>query len=162
MLHLHTLRTGKIGNGARYFQDTVVGACRQRELLHGGAQKSDGSVIGLGKLVNHALSHLSIAMNATVVFEACSLNVARLDHTLAYCGAWLARFGLRYVLERHGSDLALNVNAVEQRARNLVHVALYLSRRAATFVRWVVIVAAWAWVHRSDEHKGTWKFNSIF
>ena len=59
-----------------------------------------------------ALGHLGVAMDAAEVLVTSSLDVARTDYAFAYYGTCFARFGLRYVLERHGRYLALYVDAV--------------------------------------------------
>ena len=57
------------------------------------------------------------------------------------------------LLERHGRHFDVQVDAVEQRAADLGHVALDLRDRAVAFAARVVAVAARARIERRDEHE---------
>ena len=100
-------------------------------------------------------------MYAFEVFVAGGLYVACLDDTLTDGSTRLTGLRLRDVLKRHGRNLALYVDAVEQRTGYLAHVTLYLSRCAAAFVRRVVVIAAGAGVHRGDEHERAGELHSV-
>ena len=63
--------------------------------------------------------------------------------------------------EGHGSYLALDVYAVEQRTANLVHITLYLPRGAHAGVGGVAIIAAGAGVHRGDKHETARKLGGV-
>ena len=65
------------------------------------------------------------------------------------------------VVEIDGLDLDLQVDAVEQRARNLAHVVGALILVADAFLLGVTIVPARARVHRSHEHKRRGIFGRI-
>ena len=88
MLALHTSGAIEVGNGACHFHYAVVGACREGQTLHGGAQECDGGLVGLGILVYHALGHLGIAVDALEVLVASGLDVAGLDDALTD-GCWI-------------------------------------------------------------------------
>lgn len=91
VLRLYVFGSGEVGDGACHFQDAVIGAGGERELLHGCAQESDGLFVWFGKLMNHALGHLRVAVDAAIFLEACRLDVACLDDTLTDGCAWFAR-----------------------------------------------------------------------
>lgn len=91
VLRLDVFGSGEVGDGACHFQDAVIGAGGERELLHGGAQESDGLFVWFGKLMNHALRHLRVAVDAAIFLEACRLDVACLDDALTDGCARFAR-----------------------------------------------------------------------
>ena len=103
--------------------------------------------------MNHALGHLGVAVYALHGLETFGLDGTSTNHTLTDGRAGLARVGLRNFLEGHGDDLHLDVDAVEQRTADLVHVAVYLAGRADAVVRGVAIVAAGTGVHAGHEHE---------
>ena len=92
-------------------------------------------------------------MHAGVVLEAQALDGARFDDALADCGAWLARCFARHLLEIDGLNLHLQVDSIQQRARNLAHILMALVRRADALLCWVSIVSARAWIHTRHEHE---------
>lgn len=78
--------SGKVGNGACHFQNAVVGPGRQGELLHRHAQEVDAFFVWFGKLVNHSLCHLRIAVDAFEFLESGCLNFPCLDDAFANFG----------------------------------------------------------------------------
>ena len=52
-----------------------------------------------------------------------------------------------------GTDLKVNINAVDERSGNLGEIFLNLQRRAVTFPIGIGEISAWARVHGSDEHE---------
>ena len=93
-----------------------------RASLDGGADASvlpifnTASLVGFGILVDHALGHLCVAMDAGNVLVAQLLTLASLDDALTDSGTWLSWLRLGDIFERNRRDLALNVDAVEQRS----------------------------------------------
>ena len=157
------LRTGvEIGDGARHFEDATVGTSTQTEALHGRLKQFDSRGIGLGILMNHALGHLCIAVNGLVGAEALGLNFARLHHPFADGGTGFARRCTTDVGKRHGRYLALDVDAVEQRPRDFVHVVLNLPRRAHAMVGWIAVIAARTGVHAGHKHERTRERDVVF
>ena len=112
--------------------------------------------------MNHTFRHLRIAVYVFVVAVSFGLDSPCGNDSLADVGTRFAGRGLGYVLERHRSDFALDVYAVEQWARNLVHVALYLPRRADTMVGWVSIITAGAGIHGGHKHERAREVDVIF
>ena len=76
----------KVGNGAGYLQDAVVGASGEVETFHGGTEETDACLVRFGILVNHALGHLGVAVDALHVLEAFFLNGAGFDYSFADSG----------------------------------------------------------------------------
>ena len=112
--------------------------------------------------MNHALGHLSVAVDALVVLEPLLLNLSGCYDTLAYGCTRFAWCSFAYVLERYGRYLALYVDAVEKGTTNLVHITLYLSRCAYTIVRRVSKISTWTWVHGCNKHERTWVVDGVF
>ena len=82
-----------------------------------------------------------------------AVEVASPDDALAYGGRRLAGLHPRQLDKGHGLHLALNVDAVEQRAGYLAHVLLYAAGGAGAVVRRVAVVSTRAGVHRGHEHE---------
>ena len=162
MHRFYLLAACQVSDGAGDFQDTAVGTGGEGETLHRHAKHIHASLVGFGEEMNHALAHLGIAVDALVILVSLGLYLSCLDDTLTNVGAWFARGSLRDILERYWCYLALDVDAVEQRTRNLVHVSLYLPWGADAVVRRVAIIAAWTRVHACHKHEATWIIGGIF
>ena len=158
---LYVLATCQVGDGAGYFQDAAVGSGGEGETLHRHTKHIHASLVWLGEEMNHALTHLGIAVDALIVLVSLGLYLPRLDDTLTNVGTWFARGSFGDVFERNGCYLALDVDAVEQRAGNLVHVSLYLPWSTDTMMGWVAIIAAWTWVHTCHKHETAWIVGGI-
>ena len=89
-----------------------------------------------------AAVHLGVAVDARLGGVAFLLDAAGTYHPFADDGTGLAGAGVRHLLERQGSDLYLQVYAVQQGAGDAVQVALHLSGRADAGLGGVVVVAA--------------------
>ena len=103
---------------------------------------------------NLARRHLRVGVDLVAgLLEAPALLLTRGHHAPAY----LSRaFGCRtaaqlFILD--GRHLNVNVDAIEQRAGDLGHVALDHRRRTHALARLVVEVAAGAWVHGRGQHE---------
>lgn len=112
---LHVLAASQVGDGAGDLQDATVGTGGEGETLHRHAKHIHARLVGLGEEVNHALTHLGIAVDALVVLVSLGLNLPRLDDTLTNVGTRFAGGSLGDVLERYWCYLALDVDAVEKR-----------------------------------------------
>ena len=147
---LHLLAAFEVGNGAGYFQDAAVGTGRELKSFHRHTQHVHRGGIRLGKLVEHALGHLGIAVDASPlptsplgqVTETFCLYVAGTDNTLTNLFRRFAWLHLRQFRERNCLKLAMDVNAVEQRTTDFIHITLYLSGSAYTVVGRVSIISA--------------------
>lgn len=115
MQGLYLLATCQVGDGAGDLQNATVGTGGEGETLHRHAKHIHASLVGLGEEVNHALTHLGIAVDALVVLVSLGLNLPRLDDTLTDAGTRFAGGSLGDVLERYWCYLALDVDSVEKR-----------------------------------------------
>ena len=97
--------------------------------------------------------HLGVAVHAGVVLEAEALDGSRFDDSFANCCAGLARCFARHLVEVHGLNFHLQVDSVQQRARNLAHVVVALVWRADALLGGVAVVAARARIHARHEHE---------
>ena len=177
----------EVGDGAGDFEDAVVGAGAHVHAFHGVFQFFQAVGVGLGVFVEQGWGHLGITMDARFVLEAALLQHPRGDDALADGGrgfAWglaghlptasvgcasaihkrvwdCARLAQQLV-EIDGLDLDLQVDAVEQRARNFAHVVGALVLVADAFFLGVPIVPARARIHARHEHKRRGILRRIF
>ena len=162
VLRLHMLASSQVGDGAGHLEDTAVGSGGEGELFHRHAKHIHACLVWLGKLMNHALAHLGVAVDTLEILVACGLQFPCLDDSLTDVGTRLAWGSLGDVLEWYGSYLALDVDAVEKWTRNLVHVSLYLSWGTYTMVGGVAVIATWARIHACHKHERTRIVGGIF
>ncbi len=104
--------TGQVGDGAGHLEDAAVGTCRQRQPFHGGAQQFETGIVGLGILVYHALGHLGVAVDVSVVFEPLGLPRTCGDDPFADEAAGLAGCCTADVFEGQRCNLYLQVYSV--------------------------------------------------
>lgn len=150
---LDVLAAFEVGDGARYFQDAVVGAGREVETVHGVLQQSQAAVVGTGVERKQAAVHLGIAIDAGDGGVALFLNLTGAYHPFANDGAGLAGAGVGHLFEGYGDDFDLQVDTVEQWAGDAVQVFLHLTGRAYAGFGGVVVVAAGTGVHAGHEHE---------
>ena len=176
----------EVGDGAGDFEDAVVGSRAHVHALHGVLQLLQAGGVGLGVFVQQGRGHLGVAVDAGFVLEAALLQHPGGDDALANGGTGFAR-GLaghlptasvgcasamlkrvwhcarlaQQLVEIDGLDLDLQVDAVEQRARNLAHIMRALVLVADALLRGVPIVPARAWIHRGHEHERRGVFGRI-
>ena len=143
----------KVGNGAGDFQDTVVGTGGQAQTLHGGFEQGQTGGIGHGIFMQKRRSHLGVAIDTFIIGKTLFLDSTRLDNPFTDSQTGFGRTLFGNLLKRHGNDLHLYVDTVEQRSRNTVHVFLHRSRRTKTRPVGMVVITARARIHRSDQHK---------
>ncbi len=60
----------------------------------------------------------------------------------------------RHVSIPKGRDLDVDIDAVQEGARNPAEIPLDLTRSAATFSLGISQISAWAWVHGCCQHEG--------
>jgi len=119
----------EVGDGARHFQDAVVGARRKRQLVDGVFQKLVRAAVELAVRAQVPGSHLRVAGDA-VVAEALHLALAATQHPLAHARRAFARLLGHQLLRTEARHFDVDVNAVEQRAGNAHQVAADLLLRA--------------------------------
>ena len=143
----------EVGDGAGDFQDAVV--C-SRAHVHAGdglAEFFHSFGVGFGVLVQQRGGHLGVVVHAGVVLEAQALDGSRLNNALPYRRAWLTWCFARHLVEVDGLNLYLQVDSVQQWARNLAHIVVTLVGRADALLGGVAVVAARARIHRCHEHE---------
>ena len=86
MLALDFLTTVEVGDGAGNFKNTTIGTSREGESFHSHAKHFHRGGIRLSILMNHALSHLGIAMDAFEILETDLLNIASTHNALTDIG----------------------------------------------------------------------------
>jgi len=143
----------EVGDGAGDLEDAVVGPRTHVHAFHGVAQLLQAGGVGLGVFVQEGRGHLGVAVDAGFVLEAAFLQHPGGDDALADSGTGFAWGLAGHLLEIDGLHLDLQVDAVEQRARNLAHVVGALILVADALLLGVAIVPARARIHRGHEHK---------
>ena len=168
----------EVGDGAGDFEDAVVGSRAHVHALHGVFQLLQAGGVGLGVFVEQGGGHLGVAVDAWFVLEAALLqhpggNDALPDGGTGFawgfarhlptasvgCASamlkrvWHCAQLAQQLVEIDGLDLDLQVDAVEQRTRNLAHVVRALILVADALLRGVAIVPARARIHRRHEHE---------
>jgi hypothetical protein len=128
----------QIRHGARHFQDSIVGAGREAHAPHGHLQGSLACLVQVALFANHSRRHAGIGISARA-----------LNFTGRFHAAQHIRRGFRYVARAqffpgNRRNLDLDIDAVEERARNFSEVALDDGRRAAAFAGRIAVVSAWA------------------
>jgi hypothetical protein len=94
--------------------------------------------------------------------ETLGLYLAGLDNTFANGGRWFSRLHLRQLFEGNGLNLTMDIDTVQQRTANLIHIALNLSRSADAMMRGISIVTAGTRIAAGHKHKRTRIFNGVF
>ena len=112
--------------------------------------------------MEHPFRHHSIVVYTGVGTETLFLYLPGSDNPFANDGTRFARLHLAELCKRNGLYLAMNVDAVEQRATDFVQVLHDLSGCAAAVFVGMVVVAARTGVHRGDEHEGARIVDGIF
>src|SRR5687767_8146150 len=85
--------------------------------------------------------------------EPFPLDLARRDNALAHACARLARLALTQLLEWHRRRFDVQVDAIQQRARDLFAVTLHLHLRATAVAFYIPVIPAWAWIHGRHKHE---------
>ena len=143
----------EVGDGARHLQYAVVGACREVQPYHGLLQQPQALGVGLCVVAEQGARHLGVAVDAGHRGKAALLPFAGAYDALAHGGAALADGRRRQLAEGHGSNLALQVEAVHEGAADAAEVALHLCGRADAGTCGMVVVAAGAGVHGCYHHE---------
>ena len=100
----------EVGNGAGHLEDAAVGTGGELQALHGHAEHVERGGVGLGKLVEHALGHHGVGVDALEGFEALLLNFTGFNDTLTDIGAGRAGLHLRELGEGYCLYLAVDVD----------------------------------------------------
>ena len=152
----------EVGDGAGDFEDAVVGPRTHVHAIHGVAQLLEAGGVGLGVFVQQGRGHLGVAVDAWFVLEAALLEHPGSDDALADGGAGFAWCLAGHLVKIDGLDLDLQVDSIQQRARNLAHVVGTLVLVADALLLGVPIVPARARIHRSHQHERGGIFRRVF
>ena len=87
---LNLLAAGEVGDGAGNLENAAVGAGGELQALHGHTEHVERGGVGLGKLMEHALGHHGIAVDALVGLESLLLDLTGGNDSLADDGRGLA------------------------------------------------------------------------
>ena len=153
----------EVGDGAGYLEDAVVGAGGEALLLHGALEQAFGVGGELAEGADLLGGHLGVGEDGATglagdgagggLEEAVVLELAGGEDAGADLGGAFGGGGAAELLVLHGGDLDVDVDAVEERARDLGDVALDHGRGTHAVAGLVVEVAAGAGVHGGGEHE---------
>src|SRR5690349_12555268 len=102
-----------------------MGTSRQAHLVHAVAQQLLALLRELAELPNLPAGHLTVVAGAAGG-EAPSLNFASSDNLVAHHAARRASAVVRKLFIRNGRHFDMNINPIEQRARDFGHVLFHL------------------------------------
>lgn len=152
----------KIGNGARYAQDSVEGSRRHVEPGHPLFELFHAGFVGPGILMDQRGVHLRVAVYAGDAGISCLLHGSCRHNTASDLAARFGRLPIRHVVEVDRLYLDLQVDTVEERSGDLVHIFLHLSGHACAALGGVAVIATGTGVHRRNKHKRCGVIDSIF
>ena len=151
----------EVCDGAGETENAVVGAGAEFQAVDDFAQHGHVLWGRRGILAHECRGHLGITRDARVLAIALFLNLTGCDDALSDGCRGFAGFSATKLVETQRGYFNLNINAVEQGTTDLVQVFMDLSRRTLTGLGGVVVIAAGAGVHRSDEHKVAGVFDAV-
>ena len=145
-------RALKIGDGSRHTKNTGVRPGRQRQRIHGIAQKFMFRLSETAVLVEHAAGKIGIgpARGSHVAF---ALNFPRADDALAHLGRRRSLVRRTDVFVGHGRNLHVHVYAVQKRPGKSGPVTGHGLRGTGAFVARIGSVAARAGIHGRKQHE---------
>ena len=142
MLSLNDTAVCQIGDRAGHLHDPVVGTGGKIEPHHRPFEQLPRHLIQRAELAQHSGVHHGVRMHARHLTETLRLDLPRPNHPLADRGARLRRPHLRNLPDSHRRHLDLQVDAVQQRARNTSHITVHRTRRAGALFGRVVVIPA--------------------
>jgi hypothetical protein len=148
MFGLHAFGQCKVRDGASDAQDTVIGARREREALHGLLQQSDRWRLGVR--ADSKVRGLEARIRPAL---PPGLQLARRGHPTSHGLGRLGPLRGRNLLCRHARHLDVHVDSVQQRSGHATAVLLDAFRRAPAAGRRVSEVPARARVHGCHQLK---------
>lgn len=142
---LDILAAVQVGDGPGDLEDAGVGPGAQTETLHGLFEQP--ARFGINRAVPSDLpaAHLGVAADLSTL-EALRLNRPRLFHTSQHLLGGGSVLHCRQVPVRYGGHVQVDVDAVQERTRNLAPVLPDLAERAAALVLGVPQIAAGMWI----------------
>ena len=141
----------QIGDGARNLEDAVVGARRHAELVKCVSQHL------LCFFVNNAEPRQLGGVDGCVVQGIAALKAFALDLTCGVDAPFDVRRGFggyfaAQLIKPDARHLHMDVEAIQQGARNALKIAAYFLRCAGALVYAVAKKTTGAWIHRRNEH----------
>jgi len=151
----------QVGDGASEFEDAVVGAGRELELVHGSLHQGTAGIVELAKQAHFGRVHIGIAQNlvfgfnfSSLVFcsqESRPLNIARRFYPLAHDRLRFTQALFAELVIFYPRHLDVDVDTVEQWTGNALLVFGHHPRRTRARFQRVAVVTARAWVHGCDQ-----------
>ena len=155
---------GQISDGARQFEDAVVGARRKLELVHGGLHQRLAGVVQLAEFAHFGGTHVGVAgggvgggvfeagvLRETDVIrlyeEAFALALAGGFDALAHRFGWFAGSPVAELLIFDARDFDVDVDAIHQRAGDALLILGDSPRRAGAGFEAVAKITAGARIH---------------
>ena len=142
----------QIRNGARHFQDTVVGAGTETHLGHGIFQMFPRVLSNLAMLPNQAGRHLGIRIDL-VLLKALLLNLARLSYTATDFRGCFSRSLAGEVSILDGRNVDMDIDSVQQRPGYFRNITLDQCWRTRALPRGVIEKPAGTGVHGGRQHE---------
>ena len=102
----------EVGDGARYFEDAVVGAGGEADAFHCRFEQAFAGVVDGADPLHHVGGHHGVAVNRWVVGETVGLALAGLYHAFADGFAGFGTTVGRHLVKAHGHHLHVKVDAV--------------------------------------------------
>src|SRR5438552_7817751 len=127
------------------------------QFAHGHTHQFLGGLSKLAVLFQLACSHAGVTIYLAVVAKPFLLAFAGMDDAFANgSGSFLSAFtgDVAIVDSRHFN---VQIDAIKQRTRDALTVALYLDWAAAAFALEIAEVTARAGIHRRHQHELAWK-----
>ena len=132
----------EVGDGARGFQDAVMGAGGEVQIFHRHAQEVLG-VSAEGAEFSHLLrAHPAVDAYLAACAETHALFFAHAHDAFADGGAGLGAFGAAEFVECDGGGFDVEIDSIKQRAGDALAIFFHLLRRAAALAFWVAVETA--------------------
>lgn len=153
--------SGQIGDRSGYFDDAVVSPGRKVHAFHGTAQHGFRFGRQRTECADLLASHRGVAMNRQSGESGLLCRPGRDDPEPDRCAALLGSLAVEFgKAERR--NVHVQVDPVEHRTRDTVHVLVHGALRADAFPRRVPVISARAGIHRGYEHEVGRIFDRVF
>src|SRR5712671_2025050 len=137
---------GEVGYGARELEHPVISTRREMELADSLSQQRAGAFFRRAEAFDFARAEPGVAFAL-----ARQLPLMRAFRAFPDLRGILAATRVNELVFAHGGHLDLDIDAIEQRPRELVTVACHLVGRASAFAAEMPQIAARAGIHRTDQ-----------
>lgn len=151
---------GQVRNGPSDFKDPIAGPGRQTESINSRLKQGFRLPIQFTKRFHFTAPHLGIAIDFSAGAKAFDLALASFCDTPANSSGRLGCWDLHKVLIRYSRHLQVQINTIQQRARDLGMISTNFAWRTTAVVFRIRMVAAGAWIHGGNQHKRGWICNA--